>query len=79
MIIVCALEDEAQALGEKANLGDLSLTKQVERNPPHPVVSAHLVRSLSPSLSSSLRDLTEEPFFKFLLNFVEPNRRRPGF
>ena len=51
VVIVCALENEAQAFGYKANLGGLSPTKEVQSNLPYPIVLAHVFHDLSPSLS----------------------------
>ena len=57
VVVICALEDEAQALWDKADLGSFSPTQQVERQLTDAVVVAHVGHSLAPSVGSALYGL----------------------
>ena len=67
--IVCALEDEAQAFGYKANPGGLSPAKQVQCNLPRSIVLARIVHGESPSLGSSVEGLNGGRFLGFPVGF----------
>ena len=57
VVIVCALEDEAQALGDEPHLRGLAPAEQPECDLAHTVVLAHVVHRLPPSLHRALKRL----------------------
>jgi hypothetical protein len=57
VVVVGALEDEAEALRNESDLGGLTPTEKEERDLPEPVVLAHVVHGGPPSVDSAVERL----------------------
>jgi len=70
VVVICALEDEAEALGHEANLGGFTPAEQVERDLSQAVILGHVVHGLTPPLERGVK----RPVWTYLglLDRLEP-------
>lgn len=57
IVVVRALEDEAQALGREAHVSRLGPAQQPERNLPQAIVLAHVVHRIAPAIERAVERL----------------------
>ena len=65
VIVVCTLENEAEALRNEANLGGFSPAQQVKRDLAEAVILRHVVHSLPPPVESTVESLFGTGFARF--------------
>jgi len=57
VVVVCAFEDEAHALGHKTNITTLSPAQQVEGQLTETIIVAHVVHGVSPTVQGAIQRL----------------------